>query len=89
MTVYGSAEIQVHTKKCVKPHFSHFTARETAHGIYMRDGYSPAASLDDLEKGKISCPYSNKLRFKGHTACGLIIMTTELILAPFMDEVTI
>ena len=69
----------------VKPHFSHFTARETAPEIYMKEGYSPGASLDALEKH----PYSNKPSFKGHTACDLIIIMTELILAPFMYEVTI
>jgi len=62
---------------------------ETAPGIYMKEGYSPGASLDALEKGKISCPYSNKPRFKGHTACGLIIVITELILALSMYEVKI
>jgi hypothetical protein len=37
----------------IKPHFSHFTA-ETASVIYMKEGYSAGASLDALEKGKIS-----------------------------------
>jgi len=50
----------------VKPQCSHFTARETAPGIYMKEGYSAGASLDALEKWKISCPYPKKPRLKGH-----------------------
>jgi len=33
-----------HKEVSVKPHFCHFTARETAHGNYMKEGYSPGAS---------------------------------------------
>jgi hypothetical protein len=55
----------------------------------MKEGYSPGASQDALEKGTITSPYPNKPGFKGHTACGLIIIISELILAPFMYEVTI
>jgi hypothetical protein len=84
MTVNGSSKIQVHKNVGVLNLTCPFTARETAPGIYMREGYSPGAILNALENGKISCPSSNKPSFKGFTACDLIIIMNELILAPFM-----
>jgi hypothetical protein len=50
------------TQVSVKPYFSYFTTRETAPGFCMKD-YNPGASMDDLEKEKITCPFFNKLRF--------------------------
>jgi hypothetical protein len=46
---HSAPQLYRFTQMSVKPNFSYFSAREPAPGIYMKEGYNPGASLDELE----------------------------------------